>query len=84
MEDRERKKRELLVRVSRALLELFQPESSIEVVVVVSTVDGEFVGVSSNVGVDRVESILLAAAIREDHVDHPELADVEGINEGGS
>ena len=66
-------KRKALAELALALREQLGVGDDIEVVLVVSSTDGEFVGVSSNVPVERAEAIMRAACTRDDHQDHPEL-----------
>jgi len=64
-------KRERLAEISATLRAAINPRGDIEaVVVVVSTKDGEFVGIASNVCTERADAILNAAATRDGHVDH--------------
>ena len=66
----EQSKREALAQLAAAVRDQLEHGDDIEIVVVTCSTDGEFVGVASTVSVDRTESILLAAATRDAHVDH--------------
>jgi hypothetical protein len=71
-------KREALAGLALGLRSQLAIGDDIEIVVVVCTTDGEFVGVSANVSEERADEILCAAVVREDHVDHPNLAVEQG------
>lgn len=63
-------KRKTMAELAGALRQQLDFGDDIELVVVVCSSDGEFVGVSSSVPLDRTEAILLAAATPDDHVNH--------------
>lgn len=72
--DYEMQKRQFLAALAYKLRQAFGKDALFQVAVVVtSTVDGEFVGVSSNVGIQRTTELLHCAAIPEGHVDHVEV-----------
>jgi len=64
------RKREGLVAVAQELMKQLNPGNGIEAVVVISSTDGEFVGVQANVPLERAEAIMRAAATRSEHVEH--------------
>jgi len=69
------KKRELLTAIARTIQESIERWPDLEVVVVTSTNDGEYVGVSASVSTERAEDILRCAHTASGHVDHVELID---------
>lgn len=73
--DFQMKKRQVLVQLATHLKRILSKSPDFQVAVVVTTtIDGEFVGVASNVDVNRTQAILQAAATPIDHTDHPDLA----------
>jgi hypothetical protein len=71
-EERALRKRERLASIAAVLRANISPDDDAEaVVVVVSAKDGEFVGIASNVCTERANAILIAAATRDGHEDHP-------------
>jgi len=66
-------KRKSLAALAYELREQLNVGDDIEIVLIVSSTDGEFVGVSANVPVERAEAIMRAASTRDEHQDHPEV-----------
>lgn len=74
-------KRERLAEIAATLRAVINPRGDIEsVVVVVGSTDGEFVGIAANVCTERANEILVAAATRDGHVDHPIEPGVFGVD----
>ena len=63
-------KRKTMAELAYALRQQLAIGDDIELVVVVSSTDGEFVGVSSSVPLQRTEAILIAAGTHDNHLNH--------------
>lgn len=72
-------KRKTLAELAFELRRQLAVGDDIEIVVVLSTTDGELVGVSANVPKERAEAIMRAACTDCEHVDHPDI--VEGTED---
>lgn len=66
-------KREALANAALLLRDQLRPGDGVEVVVVVSSTDGEYVAVSANVPNERAVAIMQAACAPVDHMQHEDL-----------